>query len=164
MDLTTHLFVCFIGSAAVAITFNVPPRAIAICGVLGCVAWSFELYFQNVSELSLLASNFTAALIVALLAELAARLQHLPVNCYAVPGVIPLVPGFSAYNAMYGYVTGEMARADAALMQAILLAAAISAALVIAGSLVHLLPGHHRWRDPQDEPDATVAMLPPGSG
>ncbi len=134
---------CFLGSAAVAVAFNVPPRALWVCGVLGNVAWSGELFLRTHGD-SMLAANFSAALIVAMLAELAARVQRLPVTCFAVPGVIPLVPGFSLYKAMYGFVMNQIAIADTDLMDALLIAGAIAAALVIAGSVVNLLPGQAR--------------------
>jgi uncharacterized membrane protein YjjB (DUF3815 family) len=149
------LIVGFVGSAAVAVYFNVPRRALIPCGILGDIAWFSQIGLEN-HGLSLLASNFLAAFLVALLAEALARIQRLPVTCMAVPGVIPLVPGFSAYNAMYGYVTDQLTKANYALLQAILLAGAISAALAIAGSLVAMLPGQHPWRNPQSPIDDTV--------
>jgi uncharacterized membrane protein YjjB (DUF3815 family) len=147
--------ICFLGSAAVAINFNVPSRAIVTCGLLGDVAWFGQVYMFG-SGMSLLASNFAAAFFVALLSELFARVQRLPVTCLAVPGVIPLVPGFSAYNAMYGYVTDQFDKANVALLNAVLIAGAISAALATAGSVVNLLPGQKPWRNPQSPVDDTI--------
>lgn len=156
MDLNTAIgfAVCFIGSAAVALNFNVPLRAAPTCGCLGIVAWFGQIYLGD--QISLLASNFIAAFVVALLSELMARVQRLPVTCLAVPGVIPLVPGFSAYNAMYGYVTEQYDKANSALLQTVLVAGAISAALATAGALVTMLPGQKPWHDPQSPVDDTV--------
>lgn len=155
MDLTRPLL-CFIGSAAVALRFNVPPRALATCGILGVMGWLAQLHFAQ--QFTAVASTFVAALLVALLAELMARVQRLPVGCFAVPGVIPLVPGFSAYNAMYGYVTDQLERANDALLQTILIAGAISAALAIAGSMVGLFT-----RPAPRAPTSKDATLPSSS-
>lgn len=159
MDLTAP-FVCFLGSASIAVCCNVPSRAIALCGLLGDVGWFGQIYLQNHWGMSVLASNFLAAFVVALASELAARLLRLPVMCFTVPGVIPLVPGFSVYNAMYGYVTDQFDKANAALIQAVLIAAAISSGLAIASSVVSLLPGQRPWRNPQSPIDDTVAVRP----
>lgn len=146
---------CFVGSAAVAVNFNVPRRAVAACGLLANLAWYGQLSLVD-HGMSLLASNFIAALSVALFAELLARVLRLPVTCIAVPAIIPLVPGFSAYNAMYGYVTQDYDKANLILLQTVLIAGAISAAFAMAGSIVNLLPGQGPWRNPQSPIDDTV--------
>lgn len=157
-EMTPYLapFMCFLGALTVAVSYNVPKRALLLCGLLGNVAWYTEIACSNLG-LTDVASNFLGAFTVALLAEALARLQRLPVTCLAAPGVIPLVPGFKAYNALLLYVSGSYDQANEKLLEALLIAAAVSAALATASSFVALLPGVQQpWRNPQSPVDDRV--------
>ena len=147
---------CFLGAYTIAVSYNVPKRALLYCGLLGNVAWYVEIYCSDL-QLTEIASNFLGALAVALLAESLSRMLQLPVMCLAAPGVIPLVPGFKAYSALLLYVSEIYDQANQKLLEALLVAAAISAALATANSLVLLLPGvKRRWQNPQSPVDDRV--------
>lgn len=158
MDLTPYLapMMCFLGALTIALSYNVPKRALIACGLLGNLAWYGEILCSNL-EMTEVASNFLAALSVALVAELLARRLRLPVTCLTAPGVIPLVPGFKTYNALLLYVTQRYDAANTKILEAILIAAAISAALATANSVFVLAPGMKQpWRNPHSPVDDRV--------
>jgi uncharacterized membrane protein YjjB (DUF3815 family) len=134
MDYLWQFFLAFGGTACAAILFNVPRRALLVCGLLGSAGWFVNLALaQNGSPA--VASNFIAALVVSLGAEACARRMRLPVSCFAAPGIIPLVPGVSAYHAMYAFVNEHFEHGTEYAIKTLLIAVAISAGLVLAGSL-----------------------------
>lgn len=158
MDLTPYLapFMCFLGSVTIAVSYNVPARALLACGLLGNLAWYGQLYCSS-QQLNDVASNFLAALVVACAAEVVARRLRLPVTCLSAPGVIPLVPGFKTYNALMLYVNHSYMAANDKILEALMIAAAISAALATANSVFMLLPGTKRpWHNPQSPVDDRV--------
>ena len=134
-----RLVLAFIGTASGAVLFGVPRRVLWACGLVGVVAWATEAGLEGFG-LSSVAATFVAALAVALVAEILARLLRLPSTCIAVPGFIPLAPGISAYDAMYHFVTNDSLIGNTLAVKAILIAAAIAAGLAIAESIFRLHP------------------------
>jgi uncharacterized membrane protein YjjB (DUF3815 family) len=131
---------CFVGASLTGILFSVPRRALLACGILGTLAWLVaELLMAR--KVSPIAASFMAAFMVEVLAEVLARAMKLPAICFSIVGVIPLVPGVSAYNAMYAFVMDQHDAGTSYAMRALLVAAAISAGLVMAGSIFRLLGG-----------------------
>lgn len=137
LDGVSPLLLSFAGSASSSILFNVPRRAILPCGIAGNVAWFSFLGFQA-TGMSEAAATFLAAFLVALASEMLARIMRMPTPCFSVPGVIPLVPGLYAYRAMYGFVTNQYGDGTNYTVRTLLVAAAIGAGLVMAGSLFRM--------------------------
>lgn len=138
MNLVAELLLCFLGSACSSLLVNVPRRAVLACGLMGNIAWFTSLLLIGWGT-SVLASNFLAALTVALIAELMARWMQLPVSCFWVPGILPLVPGVTAYRAMYAFVEDQYTLGSQMAVQTLLVAAAISGGIMLAGSLFQLV-------------------------
>lgn len=138
MTLIAEILPCFLGSACSSVLVNVPRRAVLACGIMGNIAWFTSLLLLSLG-VSALASNFLAALAVALIAELMARWMQVPVSCFWVPAILPLVPGVSAYRAMYAFVEDQYTVGSQMAVQAILTAGAISGGVMLAGSLFQLV-------------------------
>lgn len=170
-----QMLLCTVASASTSILLNVPRRALTACGLMGTAAFFAAGWFGDHGA-SPLAANFLAALIVAVLAEITARLMRLPVSIFTVPGVIPLVPGVTAYKAMFAFVQDQYDAGNSLAISAVLLAAAISAGLVMGGSIFHIIDGQRKARrrrrlpirpggPPDRAPGSTPAASPgPGSG
>ncbi len=136
MNLLVQLVLSFVGATTAAVLFTVPRRSLLWCGALGSIAWFTALGLTQ-KGLAPAAADFVAAFVVAVGAEACARLQQTPVPCFAAPGVIPLVPGISAYRAMYALVNGQYPQGQSLAFQTFMMAAAIAAGLVLAGSIYH---------------------------
>ena len=86
----------FFGVIAVAITVQVPKKNLVLAGLTGACGWLVELLLENT-----ILSAFLAALAVAVLAQIFARISKAPVTVYLVTGIFPLVPGVGMYRTVY---------------------------------------------------------------
>ena len=93
------------GTAAVgfAVLFNVPRRAIApvfILVFLGGLSKSILLQF----EINVIVSSLAGATVIGFLSIPFAHKRHAPPPIFAIPAVIPMVPGIFAYRMMLGLI------------------------------------------------------------
>lgn len=94
------------GWAAVgfAVLFNVPARAlwaVYLLGFVGCLSKFTLLGFEVHPVLAAL----VGASLVGIFSIRAAHSKHAPPLIFAIPSVIPLVPGIFSYKAMIGIIT-----------------------------------------------------------
>ena len=93
------------GTAAVgfAVLFNVPRRAIApvfILGLVGGLSKTILLQF----EINVIVSTLAGATVIGFLSIPFAHKRHAPPPIFAIPAVIPMVPGIFAYRMMLGLI------------------------------------------------------------
>ena len=93
------------GTAAVgfAVLFNVPRRAIApvfILGLLGGLSKTVLLQFET----NVIVSTLAGATVIGFLSIPFAHKRHAPPPIFAIPAVIPMVPGIFAYRMMLGLI------------------------------------------------------------
>ena len=138
----------FLGSASSGILFRVPRRALVSCGLMGSVSWLGLKAFGSYG-LSDASASFLAAFTMCLCAELLSRWMRLPVPCLTVPGMIPLVPGLTAYRAMFSFVTRQYPQGAESTIQTLLIAGAISAGLAMAHCAIQACRACHEARRPQ---------------
>ena len=160
-DAVAPLILSFAGSASSSVLFNVPRRAILPCGIAGNVAWFGFLGFQA-TGMSEPAATFLAAFLVAMASEILARIMRMPTSCFSVPGVIPLVPGLYAYHATFGFVNNQYAEGSSYAIRTLLVAAAIGAGLVMAGSLFRMKTGTRLKTDRPHPPAPPAGPESPG--
>lgn len=94
------------GCAAVgfAVLFNVPARAlwaVFLLGLTGCVT----KFLLTSMEVHVVIAAFAGASLVGIFSIRAAHKKHAPPLIFAIPSVIPLVPGIFAYKTMLGIIT-----------------------------------------------------------
>jgi len=92
-----------LGSWCYGYLFRAPVRLLlpgAFCGGIAflCVMFSGNYIFGGTA---------LAALLVGIQANIMARWLKVPVTPLIIPGIIPLVPGISAYNAFMAAVSGD---------------------------------------------------------
>jgi len=112
MDWVTILeraFWCGWGALGFSILFNVPPRTIFAIWILGALGGFFKFTLLQLSAGVVLAS-FTAAVAVGFSCIPIAHFRHAPPMIFAIPAVIPMVPGVFAYRFMLGLMklTGDI--------------------------------------------------------
>ncbi|MBN2743364.1 uncharacterized membrane protein YjjB (DUF3815 family) [Breznakibacter xylanolyticus] len=95
----------WLGFAAVgfAILFNVPVRTlwiIFIVGALGGLTKAFIMSFDH----SVIMASFAGATAVGVLSVFASHSKHSPALVFAIPSVIPMVPGVFSYKTMLGLI------------------------------------------------------------
>lgn len=95
----------WLGCAAIgfAVLFNVPRRTLGTIFVIAA--------FGGLVKIGLVQQGFVAALatlagaaLIGLLSVLAAHRRKAPPMIFAIPAVIPMIPGFFAYQAMVGMI------------------------------------------------------------
>jgi uncharacterized membrane protein YjjB (DUF3815 family) len=106
MDWITILvkaFWCGWGAVGFGILFNVPVRtliAIWICGALGGFL-KFNLLMLGAGVVS---ASFAGALAIGISSIPTAHFRHAQPMIFAIPSVIPLIPGVFAYRTMLGLI------------------------------------------------------------
>ena len=128
-----------LSTMAFGIIFQAPRRSLPLCGLVGAVGWLVYIYLRNGAELDSFSANLAAALAVALLSELAARLFKGPVTVFVIPGIFPIVPGLAMYNGMTKIIEKQYDLGMSLLLQACMDASAIALGIMFIGSLFRVI-------------------------
>lgn len=118
----------FLGVVALAVLFHVPGKYLVFAGLTGAGGWFVELMTMHLTENTVAASLF-AALFVALLSNIFARVCKTPVTLYLVPGIIPLVPGIGMYRFVFYLLQGDNVQASGYLSFTLQVAGMIALAI-----------------------------------
>jgi len=124
----------FISTIGFAVLFNIPRKQIVYSSLSGAIGWMLFLLI-NTGGTSKFIGTFAGAFVVGLLGEWFASLRKQPVTVFVVPGIIPLVPGYSLYYAMLKILAKQYQNAISVGFEAILIAIAISSGIMISSSV-----------------------------
>ncbi|MBO0421383.1 hypothetical protein BCR22_14095 [Enterococcus plantarum] len=136
----------FLASAAYAIITNVPRRSLIACGLSGASGWMFYWFSTQLGANAALGS-LLGALSVAAVSFICSRKLKLPVTIFNIPGMVPLVPGGLAYQAVRNLVIGNYETAVYSSVQAIMIAGAIALGLVLSEVLNHNIRNFREKRE-----------------
>ena len=91
-----------------AILFNVPPRTLWVIFIMGALGGTVKLICLKLG-VNIILSSLMGALLIGFLSIRGAHLRHSPPFVFAIPAVIPMVPGAFTYRMMLGiiHLTGE---------------------------------------------------------
>lgn len=103
MTILAQLVTSFIASSSFAVLFNAPRRALWQCGVIGMLGWILYVFLTE-GDIDPVGSTVIAAILVGVLSQIFAKIYKIPIIIFNVAGIIPLVPGGIAYNAMRHFV------------------------------------------------------------
>lgn len=98
----------FIGSVAPAMVLNIEKRFLHWAGLGGALGYLIALSVNPLSGSLSVMQIFVGTVIVGVYSELMAKYQKAPATVFCVPGIIPLVPGVSAYQTMQSLVANNM--------------------------------------------------------
>ena len=111
MELIKWIILSFAGSLLPAVVLNVEKRLLLWAGLIGSAGFT-TAYILSPNGIALgIMQVFIGAAVVGLLSEIASRSAHAPAINFCIPGIIPLVPGSVAYQAMQKIMLGEYATA-----------------------------------------------------
>ncbi|MBB5324803.1 uncharacterized membrane protein YjjB (DUF3815 family) [Anoxybacillus tepidamans] len=127
--LIEQLVTSFIASAAFGLIFNVPKKLLAHCGFVGMSGWFIYILFVQYDMDSIFAT-FVAAFFVAVVSQALARMYKTPMTIFSVSGIIPLVPGGLAYEAMRHVVVNDYNMAIQLAAKAFMISGAIAMGLI----------------------------------
>jgi uncharacterized membrane protein YjjB (DUF3815 family) len=133
-----HLVTSFIASAAFGILFNAPKKSLLKCGFVGMAGWFVYIFLVN-KEFDAVVASLVAAFVIAVISQIFARMYKTPIIIFSVAGIIPLVPGGLAYDAMRHFVVNDYNVAIQLAAKAFMISGAIAVGLVISEVLYQLL-------------------------
>lgn len=133
-----HLITSFIASAAFGILFNAPKKSLLKCGFVGMAGWFIYIFLVN-KEFDAVVASLVAAFVIAVISQIFARMYKTPIIIFSVAGIIPLVPGGLAYDAMRHFVVNDYNVAIQLAAKAFMISGAIAVGLVISEVLYQLL-------------------------
>jgi len=137
MTLILQLITSFLASAAFVVIFNAPRHSLLQCGLSGMLGWA--AYYLLTPRIDTIFATVMATFIVGVISQFFARIYKKPVIIFSVAGIIPLVPGGLAYDAMRRFVENDYNAAVQLAAQAFLISGSIAIGLVISEVLNQLI-------------------------
>ena len=137
MIYVTQGILSFIAAAAFGVVFNAPKKSLFYCGIAGMTGWIVYMYVNQMNE-DQVAASFAGAFTVAFVSHIMSKRFKMPMIIFSVAGIIPLVPGGTAYNAMRHVVEKNYAVALEFGSLAFLISGAIAMGLVFAEIITQL--------------------------
>lgn len=127
--ITEQLITSFFAASAFGVLFNAPKKSLIQCGVVGMFGWLVYtlLVYEGIDAVP---ATVAAAVLVSILSQLCARIFKTPIIIFNVSGIIPLVPGGLAYDAMRNFVENDYNLAIQFAAKALLISGAIALGLV----------------------------------
>lgn len=137
MHMIGQLVTSFIASAGFGIIFNVPKETLLKCGFIGMFGWVVYLVLLGRGFNEILAS-LGASVAVTATSQVFAKLYKTPIIVFSVAGIIPLVPGGLAYDAMRNVVENNYDQAVQLAAKSFMISGAIAIGLMFS-EVVYLL-------------------------
>ncbi|MDQ0200557.1 threonine/serine exporter family protein [Neobacillus ginsengisoli] len=129
MTILGQLITGFIATGAFGIIFNAPKETLVKCGLIGMGGWLIYYVTEDYSGDSVIAT-LGASLFVAIISQLLAKFYKTPVIIFSVAGVIPLVPGGLAFDAMKNFVENDYNSALGSAAKVLMISGSIAFGLV----------------------------------
>ncbi|KRM86535.1 hypothetical protein FD19_GL001848 [Lacticaseibacillus thailandensis DSM 22698 = JCM 13996] len=121
----------YLGTVAFALIINVPRRALNLGGWAGATGWMVYWVLFKVG-CSIVLANLLGAFAIGIAAIVFARWRKIPVIVFTIPGLVPLVPGGTAYEAVRMFVEGQTDAGIGYLVRVIMVAGAIAVGFMLA--------------------------------
>jgi uncharacterized membrane protein YjjB (DUF3815 family) len=133
-----QLITSFVASAGFGILFNVPKETLVKCGFVGMIGWLVYVLLVDHS-LSAITASLGASFVVTVTSQLLAKVYKMPIIVFSVAGIIPLVPGGLAYDAMRNVVENQYGQAVQLAAKAFMISGAIAIGLVFSEVVYHIV-------------------------
>lgn len=134
MKIFLEVFYAFVGSLGFGFICNIRGSKIvyaAIGGALSQLAFSL-LGFLQISEIT---QYFFATMVIALYAEIMARVKKAPATVFLVPSIIPLVPGGMMYYSMELCIAGKVEEFSYLIIKTFAVAGALAMGILVVSSI-----------------------------
>lgn len=132
-----QIILALVIGACYGVVFGVPKRALITSGIAGAIGWLGYIAIMKWNG-NIVAASLVGGICVALIAELAAHVQKFPVTIVAVPGIVLLVPGGMAYDAMKALISGDYVNGFGMFIKTLLMAGAITIGLFLTGAWMNM--------------------------
>ncbi|WP_108670890.1 threonine/serine exporter family protein [Peribacillus acanthi] len=132
-----QMITSFVASAAFGIIFNIPKDSVLKCGFTGMAGWICYITLSYV-EVDMMMATAVSSFLVAIISLIFAKKYKTPIIIFTVGGIIPLVPGGMAYDAMRNFVENDYNAAINLAAKAFMISGAIAIGLVFSEVLHQL--------------------------
>lgn len=119
----------FIASAAFGIIFQTQKSSLMKCGIVGMSGWMIY-YFMTLQGYDAVPASLVASVVISLISQFFAKRYKTPVIIFNVAGIIPLVPGGLAYDAMRRFVENDYSVGLSLAAKAFLISGGIALGLI----------------------------------
>ena len=130
-----QLVAAFVGTVGFSALFGAPRRYYLYCGLAGMAGWA--VYLLVAVGHSVVGAAFFAALTVAAISHVMARLCRCPVTVFLICGIIPLVPGGGIFWTAYYIVTEQLRMAATMGFVALKVTIAIAGGIILASGIIN---------------------------
>lgn len=134
-----QIITSFISTAAFGVIFNVPRSKLLLCGLVGMLGWIVYIALSIYLHTDTVIATFIAAFIVGIISQTFARIYKEPIIIFSVSGIIPMVPGGKAYDAMRHFVENDYNSAIQLAAKAFMLSGAIAIGIVFSEVVKQLI-------------------------
>jgi uncharacterized membrane protein YjjB (DUF3815 family) len=129
MTILAQLITSLIATSAFGIIFNAPKSSLVKCGLIGMGGWAIYYILNDVYH-NAVSATLAAAIFIGVVSLILARIYKTPVIIFSVAGMIPLVPGGIAYDAMRNFVENDYSLALQLAAKAFMISGSIAFGLV----------------------------------
>ncbi|MCA1032431.1 threonine/serine exporter family protein [Bacillus timonensis] len=130
MVMIEQIVTSFVAAATFGIIFNVPKQSILKCGAVGMIGW-FVYTGMTMYGVDSVVSTLVATFFIAVTSQFISRAYKTPIIIFSVAGIIPLVPGGLAYDAMRNFVENDYNTAINLAAKAFMISGSIAIGLVL---------------------------------
>lgn len=138
MHWAIEALIAFIGGVSFSVIFNTPTRTLISCGLVGTSGYMVHSVYVRFDG-DPVQATFFGAFVIAIAAHLLARSFRMPMIIFSVSGIIMLVPGSRAFNAMLNVVENDYLSALSYAGEALMISGAIAMGLVFAEVCMQLV-------------------------
>jgi uncharacterized membrane protein YjjB (DUF3815 family) len=124
-----QLVTSFVASVAFGIIFNAPKKSLLKCGFVGMMGWILYVFLVD-KKVDSVVATLVASFLIAIISQIFAKIYKTPIIIFSVAGIIPLVPGGLAYDAMRNFVENDYNMALELAAKAFMISGAIAIGLV----------------------------------
>lgn len=138
------MFLVFWATLGLGVRFNIPKNCLLVSSMIASLSFGFVEVLTKVGASSAEAA-FVGAFLVAMSAEILARIMKVPSPVLSIPGIIPLVPGNMAYRSVIHLVKGEEFEGLGVGTKVVLTAVGIASGLLLASAISRKVMGPVFW-------------------
>ena len=133
-----HFVFSFISAVTFAIVCDVPRKALATGGTIGAIAWcGYWTMWRN--GYSVFIASLVCSLLLANLSQICAIKFKMPLTVYFVPGLVPVVPGVTIYDAFRTLLLEEYANSARIFLNTFYGAIGLAVGIIIADSIFRVI-------------------------
>ncbi|WP_196246337.1 threonine/serine exporter family protein [Lacticaseibacillus zhaodongensis] len=136
----------YLSTVAFAVCINVPRRGLNCAGLSGMIGWLTYWALMQL-HLSVMIANLAGAFLIGLFGLLFARWKKMPVITFNIPGLVPLVPGGTAYEAVRAFAQNHQTLGIELSVKVAMVAGSIAVGFMFAQLVADLTrPRWGSWR------------------